>query len=153
MASSVKARASLALTATTALPPPEISDVVRHATDSTKGGGKSLLTTGVANVGAHVHIEREDLNQLALSITSGRRLVELCSFSAKMTVHGAASSLRVGGLERYKTTQPKLFYVVPAGPKSIFGYDLYRRFLEAVSDGLQERDSGANVAIAQMAGD
>lgn len=147
MAISVKSRAQLALSATTSLPPSEVVKLVRAATREVRGGGTSLLTTGLQNLGAQVHIERESDSVLALSITSGKRLVELCTFAARVTTdHGGRTSLRVGGLESYRTTQSTVFFV-PVGPKMIAGYDPYQRFLDHVAETLSARDPNAVVTV------
>jgi hypothetical protein len=103
-----------------------------------------LLTSGIANVGAKVHVESEQPDRLSLSITSGKRIVELCTFSAQVSASGDGTRLRVGGLERYKTSQSAF----PPGPKAIMGYDLYRRFLDAVAEGLRASDGRAQITIA-----
>jgi hypothetical protein len=148
MALTAKSRAQVALNATTTLEPAAVLAVVKQATSGVKGGGLSLLTSGIANVGAQVHVEREEPERLALSITSGKRIVELCTFSAQVSANGGRTRLRVGGLESYKTSQSAF----PPGPKSIMGYDLYRRFLDAVAAGLRASDGSAEVTIAGPAG-
>jgi hypothetical protein len=144
-----KTRAQVALRATTTVGTADSLDVVKQATSEVKGGGKSLLTSGLANVGATVHIEAELPDRLKLSITSGKRVVELCTFTAEATVVDGKTAVRVGGLETYKTFQSKLFYIIPTGPKRILGYDPYRRFLAAVEAGILAKDADANVTIAE----
>jgi hypothetical protein len=112
-----------------------------------KGGGASLLTTGVQNLGAQAHVEQERPDGLALSITSGKRLVELCTFSASVEASNGYTSLRVGGLETYKTSQSRLFYLIPTGPKSIAGFSPYKRFLDSVAAELRVEDSAADISI------
>jgi hypothetical protein len=148
---SAKARAGLSLTATTALSPEAALDVVKQSAAKVKGGGKSLLTSGLMNLGAEVHVEEERPGRLGLSITSGKRIVELCTFSARAGADGERNKLVVGGLERYKTSQSRMFYVIPAGPKRIAGYDPYRRFLEQIAADLRAADAAINVSIAQAA--
>jgi hypothetical protein len=139
-----KGRSKLRLQVTTSLAPAAALDAVRAATGAGKGGGVSLLTTGIVNLSAGVHVETESPTRLGLSITSGKRLVELCTFSAEVTQSGEATSLRVGGLETYKTLQTKT-YGVPVGPKRIMGYDPYRRFLEEAAAKVLDGDPGAAV--------
>lgn len=57
--------------------------------------------------------------------------------------------MRVGGLDTYKTTQSKFFYLIPVGPKMIHGIDPYKRFLDVVAMQLTAADPGASVSIAQ----
>jgi hypothetical protein len=142
-----KTRSKVALYATTSLDPAASLALVKQAAEQVKGGGKSLLTSGVANVGATIHVEGEDAESLALSITSGKRLVELCTFSAQATPSNGTTSLRVGGLDRYKTVQSRLFHLIPTGPKRILGYDPYRRFLDTVRAALAVADPSATVAV------
>jgi hypothetical protein len=113
-----------------------------------KGGGASLLTSGLKNIGAQVNVDGEAQNRLQLTITSGKRLIRLCSLSAEARTENGHTHLRVGGLEWYRTNQPRLFYVIPAGPKSIAGMDPYKRFLEAVRQGVLEEDPSALVTVA-----
>ncbi len=144
-----RARAGLRLAATTALPPSDALNVVRQATFAVKGGGASLLTSGLQNLGAQVNVEREAPDRLALSITSGKRIFELCTFSARVAGFSSdrRTRLQVGSLETYKTNQQRLFRIIPLGPKEIAGYDPYMRFLNAVAFALRQRDPSAQVSI------
>ncbi len=147
MAITAKNRAQLALRARTKLPVEKMLDLVRAATGEVRGGGTSLLTSGVQNVGAQVHVEVETGNRLGLSITSGKRLIELCAFSAEAVEDGdGVTSLRVGGLESYRTTQPTYMFI-PVGPKSIAGYDPYKRLLNHIANALAEADPQATVSV------
>lgn len=103
--------------------------LVKAATGEAKGGGASLLTSGLTNAGAQVHVEQEKPERLSMSTTSGKRLVELCTFSATARQNGGKTELTVGGLETYKTKQETLLYLIPLGPKAIHGFSLYKRFL------------------------
>ncbi|ROO90806.1 hypothetical protein EDD29_8545 [Actinocorallia herbida] len=152
MAITVAARASLALNASTNVDPQEVLKLVKKASGKVKGGGASLLTTGLQNLGAEVHVEREARGRLEISINSGRRIFELCTFSATASATasdgGTVTRLRVGGLETYKTTQTKTLFI-PTGPKMIAGMAPYKRFLEAIAADLRAVDPLARIAIAQ----
>lgn len=150
MAITAKSRVQLRLTATTALLPSEVLDVVRQAAASVKtGSGMNALNFSVLNMRAQVNIERELPDRLALSITSFDRRVELCTFSARVLGSGTdgKTRLQVGGLETYKTTQQKLFYFIPVAPKSIWGYPLYKYFLDVVASVLSQRDPSAQISV------
>ncbi len=149
MVTSAKARARLQLAATTVLSSSDALDVVRQVAGTVKGGGSSLLTSGLQNLGAQVNVERESPDRLALSITSGKRIFELCTFSARVARPGTDGKTRlyVGGLETYKTNQTRLYMIIPLGPKQIAGYDPYKRFLNAVASALRERDPSAQILI------
>ncbi len=151
MAITAKSRAQVALRATTRLDAATALGLVKQATGSVKGGGKSLLTSGIANLGAGIHVEAEKPDHLALSITSGKRVVELCTFSASVSTLDGQTTIRVGGLERYKTSQPRVAGFIPSGPKSILGYDPYRRYLDAVKQEVLSKDPSAEVTIAEPA--
>lgn len=142
-----KTRAQTRLSVTTALHGSAALGVVRNATELVRGGGASLLTTGMWNIGAQVHVEQESADRLSLSITSGKRLVELCTFSATVSPNGAGTTLTVGGLETYKTSQEKLYFVIPAGPKKIMGFAPYKKFLAAVEQEILRADPAATVTI------
>jgi hypothetical protein len=147
MAITAKNRAQLALRATTKLPARNALDVVRAAAGEVRGGGASLLTSGVQNLGAQVHIEVESSNKLGMSITSGKRLIELCTFTAEAVEDGeGTTTLRVGGLESYRTNQPTYLFI-PVGPKSIAGYDPYKRLLSQVATALAAADPRAHVSV------
>ena len=92
-----KSRSQVALTATTLLDVASTLALVKEAASQVKGGGKSLLTSGVANLGAAVHVEAETATGLSMSITSGKRLVELCTFPVTTSASEGKTSLRVGG--------------------------------------------------------
>jgi hypothetical protein len=147
MALTATMRAQTALRARTELEPAVALALVKRAAGAVKGGGASLLTSGVQNLGAGVHVEHELPDSLALSITSGKRLVELCTFSASVKVEDGETRLRVGGLETYKTNQPKVFGFIPAAPKSIAGFSPYKRFLDQVAADLKAQDSKAQVLL------
>lgn len=145
-----KARSQLRLEATTSLPPTAALDVVKKSTSRVKGGGASLLTSGLQNLGAQVHVEQEQPERLGLSINSGKRIVELCTFSARVTGPGADGKtvLTLGGLERYKTSQSRVFGIIPTGPKSIAGIAPYKQFLDVVAQELRSQDPSAKVTVA-----
>jgi hypothetical protein len=129
-----------------------VLEVVKATATSIKGGGKSLLTTGVVNIGAQVNVVRESPTSVAFSLTSGKRLIELCTFSAEATTNGAGgTAVRLGGLETYKTQQRKALGFVPVGPKQILGMDPYKRFLNAAADALRAADPMAELIVQQPA--
>jgi hypothetical protein len=142
-----KSRARTALAATTTLNPAEALAAVKQATGQAKGGGASLLTSGVVNAGARVHIEKEFPDGLAMSITSGKRLVELCTFSALAEEKDGQTALQISGLETYKTSRSYLLGFIP-GPASVPGFSLYKRFLDQVATQLRSQDPQATVSIA-----
>lgn len=149
MGITAKQRAATSLKATTSLSEAEVITVIKRAAGEIKGGGAGLLTTGPQNIGAHVNIVREQGSTLSLSLSSGKKLIQLCTFSAKVTSVGDKRTVQVGGLQTYKTSQSKLFFLIPIGPKQIFGMAPYKNFLEAVASGLRAADPRATVSISQ----
>lgn len=144
-----KSRARLRLDATTKLPPAEVLRILKATATDVKGGGLSLLTSGVQNLGARVNIETEEAGRLGISITSGKRIVELCTFSATAVVNAAGQTVvRIGGLETYKTSQEKFLAIVPMGPKSIAGIAPYKALLEAVRRAILAEDADAVITVA-----
>ena len=155
VAVTAKARARLALRARTNLAPVATLELVAGAATSVKGGGMSLVTGGLiggvygaANIGAQVNVEARSEKSLALSITSGKRLVELCTFSASVDTDGTHTILRIGGLETYKTDQSRMYGLVPVTPKTILGFSPYKRYLDVVAEMLLSKDPTAQVSIA-----
>jgi hypothetical protein len=147
MAITAKNRARLTLRATTTLSKKNALNLVRAAAGEVRGGGASLLTSGVQNLGAQIHIEVASASRLGMSITSGKRIVELCTFSAEAVEDGeGVTTLRVGGLETYRTNQPTYLFI-PVGPKSIAGYDPYKRFLNHLAAELAKVDPQATVSV------
>lgn len=151
MGITAKQRASFALRGTTKLSPAEVLELIVNTAGEVKGGGKSLLTTGIANLGAQVKVHRRADTRLDLALNSGKNLVELCTFSAEATTSGGATAVRVGGLTTYKTQQSKLFLLIPTGPKQIYGMDLYKRYLNLILNEIKTLDPGANLTAAQVA--
>lgn len=152
MGITARQRASVQLLGTTLLSPSDVIGLVKGGTLDVKGGGKSLLTTGVWNIGAHVNVVRSSETSAVLALTSGKKLVELCTFTASAkSVEGAATEVRVGGLETYKTSQQKLWFLIPVGPKMIHGMDPYKKYLNAVADRIRAADPAAVLTIAQPA--
>jgi hypothetical protein len=154
MAGKAPERVKTALRATTSLSPEAALDIVRAASGQVKGGGKSLATVGLvggvealANVGATVHVEEETANSLGLSITSGKRVAELCTFTAHADSVDGKTELRVGGLATFKATQSALLGFIPVGPKVIHGFDLYKRLLSAIEASVKAQDPAASIAI------
>jgi hypothetical protein len=146
-----KARVQLRLVATTALSPSDTLSVVRQAVgDTKKGGGLNALNFSVLNMSAQVNIVRELPNRLALSITSLDRRVELCTFSVRVTEPdtNGKTHVQIGGLETYKTTQQRALIFIPIAPASIWGYPLYKHFLDVVAAVLSQRDPSTRVSIA-----
>lgn len=144
-----KSRAQLRLEAVTKLAPDEALRIVKAAAGTVKGGGVSLLTSGVQNLGAQVHVETEASDRLGLSINSGKRIIELCTFSATaVTSADGRTTLRVGGLETYKTSQEKFLALIPMGPKSIAGIAPYKAFLDAVKRAVLTEDTDAEITVA-----
>jgi hypothetical protein len=147
MAVTAKARARTALLASINLSQSDTLDVVKAATNLVKGGGTSLMTSGVVNVGAQIHVEEEHQDRLGLSITSGKRVVELCTFAAIAVQEDSWTSLTVGGLQTYKTSQSRLLGIIPVGPASIPGFSLYKRYLTELQAQLQAADPQASISI------
>ncbi|MBS1883588.1 MAG: hypothetical protein JSS97_11610 [Actinobacteria bacterium] len=142
-----KSRARTGLRAATTLTPADVLALIKGATGGVKGGGASLMTSGVMNAGARVHVEREFPDRLALSINSGKRLVELCTFTALVETAKGTSYLTIGGLETYKTKQSRLLGFIPMGPASVAGFSLYKRFLDEVTAQLFVADPAVNTSI------
>lgn len=151
MGVTAKQRASLALKGETGLSPEAVCAAVKEVAAAVHGGGKSLLTTGVANVGAQVHVVSESDGQLRFAITSGKKLVKLCTFSAAARRHGDRTQVTVGGVDSYRTQQSKLLMFIPVGPKQIYGMDPYKRFLTAVNEHIASIDPSASLSIGQAA--
>jgi hypothetical protein len=150
---SAQTRASLSLTGSTRLDPATVLATVKTAAAGVKGGGASLLTTGLQNLGAQVNVENERDSHLALSVTSGKRLVELCTFSAvAQGGKGGGTAVTIGGLETYKTTQSTVLGFIPVGPKMIAGYAPYKNFLNVVADAIRSADGDATIQIAEHVG-
>jgi hypothetical protein len=142
-------RASTALHGTSMLSGRELLTIVKSAAQSVKGGGASLLTTGVRNLGAQVNVESESALGMHLSITSGKRLVALCTFSVNVWSQDGRTSFKVGGLDEYKTQQSKVLVFIPAGPKQIPGMSPYKRFLDLAGNLILQADP---TAVAQISG-
>ena len=59
MALTAKSRACLKLEAATALTSNDDLEGVKQTTGEVRGGGANLLTSGIQNLGAQVHVERK----------------------------------------------------------------------------------------------
>ncbi|MCL2462966.1 MAG: hypothetical protein FWF44_09895 [Defluviitaleaceae bacterium] len=150
MAITAKARATTHLEGTTNLDVQTMMQLLKETSSTVKGGGKSLLTTGLWNIGAHINIVSSNATTIQFTLTSGKDLVELCAFKATMSAKSSGKTfIRVGGLDTYKTTQQKMYGLIPAGPKMIHGMDPYKRFLEAVQQEILTKDSSAQLIIKQ----
>jgi hypothetical protein len=147
---SAQARASLSLTGSTRLDAGTVLQTIKATAVTVRGGGASLLTTGLQNLGAQINVEREEDGTLALSVTSGKRLFELCTFSAVTRNDQTRTQITIGGLETYKTTQSTVLGFIPIGPKMIAGYAPYKAFLNAVGAALATADADVAIQIGEQ---
>ncbi|QCV96493.1 hypothetical protein [Acidipropionibacterium acidipropionici] len=154
MGITAKNRASLRLTGTTAMPPAQVLQTLTEAVANVKGVSTAgqIAFSSLWTIGAHVEIVGRTDSELRLALNSGKNLVELCTFRARVTADGSGrTNITVGGLETYKTTQQTYMGFIPAGPKMITGMPPYKNFLNGVSSLISERDRTAQVSIAQAA--
>jgi hypothetical protein len=143
-------RASLHLEGATSIDKATLMDLLEATASTVKGGGASLLTSGLYNIGAHINIAGRTEDSFEFAINSGKDLVELCTFGAKINTDDSGKTfIRVGGLDTYTTSQSKMLGFIPAGPKMIHGMDPYKRYLNAVLEELQGRDAEAQLVIKQ----
>lgn len=148
LAITAKQRSRTALRGDTALRGPDVLTLIKTAASGVKGGGASLLTTGVRNIGAQLNLESESPTTLHLSLSSGKRLVDLCSFTAVVGSDGAGrTTVRVGGLDAYRTQQQKYLYFIPVGPKQILGMAPYKHFLQLAAELISEADPSARLTV------
>jgi hypothetical protein len=150
MGITARSRATLSLQATTKLEADDVLAIVAEAAGDVKGGGASLLTTGVRNFGAEVQVASRHAERLELVVTSTRGLVSLMTLTARTTRAEGRTSLTIS-IGTYKTQQSKFLMLVPTGPKYIHGMAPYKQFLETVERMLTARDPQVVVTIAQAA--
>lgn len=151
VAITAKQRSRTALRGDTLLSGPDVLSLVKTASSGVKGGGASLLTTGLRNIGAQVNLESESRTTLHLSLSSGKRLVDLCSFTAAVGSDGAGrTTVRIGGLDAYRTQQQKFLYLIPVGPKQILGMAPYKRFLQLAAELITEADPSARLTVGSQ---
>lgn len=147
-------RASLCLSGTTAMTPEQVFETLTQATTTVKGIGKAsdLAFATLSSIGAHVDIMQRTSTEMKLAMNSGKNLIELCTFRARVASDGSGRTrVTVGGLDTYKTSQEKLMYFIPVGPKYIKGMAQYKNFLNGLSGLLTAKDSTAQLQIAQAA--
>ncbi len=135
----------------TSLPAPEAASLVRELCAAVRGGGASILTTGIADIGANLVVDG-DGTSFRVAIQSGGLLKGFprCRFPVVARTFANGTELEVGGLEQYRTHQMKVLHVVPVTPKRIEGFDPYRRFLDALAAELLARDPSASVRIGEL---
>jgi hypothetical protein len=71
-----------------------------------------------------------------------------CFTAEAGTGDDSRTSVRVGGLEQYKTNQSAFLGFIPIGPKRISGYRTYSHFLDEVAAELRRADPSASVAVS-----
>jgi len=152
MGVTAKARASTALVGETSLSPEDVLNLIKEKAGKVKTSGMRTLNTGLYDIGATVNVMRESGSSLTLSLTSGKKLVELCTFPAAAVNGGDRTKVTIGGLSTYKTSQQKILFFIPAGPKTIFGMSKYKQFLEDTRDAIVAADPSASLRIEQLAG-
>jgi hypothetical protein len=150
MGITVKQRASLHLEGTTSIDRAVLMNLIEATAGTVTGGGASLLTTGLWNIGAHINIADRTDDSFEFAMNSGKNLVELCTFGAMVyTDDSGMTVLRIGGLDTYTTSQNKMYGFIPAGPKMIHGMDPYKRYLKAISEEINNKDPEAQLVIKQ----
>jgi hypothetical protein len=143
------AQATTALRATTNLEPSAALALVRRTCDSFKGT-TSLRFVGALEAGAKVQVEQEHPDRLELSMSGSKGHMELCTFAATTTEADGQTLLQIGGLATYKTSQARLLYVIPFGPKRIYGFVPYEAFLQEVAAELRANDPSVEVSIDRV---
>lgn len=149
MGITAKQRATYRLTGTTTLAPSEIFRLTKDLGAEVKGGGKSLVTTGLWNLGAHVEVVSEASDSQQLEIRSLKKKYTVAKFRARANVSDGKTSITVGGLDWYQTHQQKLLLFIPIGPKMIEGMDPYHRFIDALGSAIRSQDPSAQITIGQ----
>lgn len=136
-----KQRAQLQLNARLSLTPAEAVAVV-----------KDVVANGVRrtiDVGQHISVSGEDgINGPLMLVISGLLGRKECIFFAGAVPAGRFTGLRLGPLQQYRTTQTRLYGLIPTGPKLIPGYGFYKWFLRSVAAQLESADPLATVTIA-----
>jgi hypothetical protein len=149
MGITARRRSTTALRSTTQLPPHEVLGIVKIAAVEVNEGGKPSHAAGIIDAGVRLNVVRESDTGLLMSVTSGRKWVELCTFSAKVNViDDGRTRVQIGGLETYTTQQRRILIFLPAGPKQIGGMDPYKRFLRSVAGKVRDADPTASVVVA-----
>jgi hypothetical protein len=147
MAITAKARSLTALTATVALNPAEALEIVKQAAEQVKEPGFGRADGKFIKTEVRVRIQEEHPDWLALMIGSERTTKPATTFSAVAEAADGGTSLRVGGLEKYRIFQTKFLGLIPSGPASITHFHLYRRFLKEVASRLEAGDPAAVVSV------
>jgi hypothetical protein len=141
-----KEEAQVKLEATTSVEPARALLLVRRVADEIRAPAASF-SLGRFEVGAgqRVVVEAGDDSRLSLEITN-MKVARFCTFSAEVRAIDGVTTLRVGPLESFKTSQGT-FLFIPMGPKLLVGFPLYKQFLEAVADELRALDGASQIRI------
>ena len=84
----------------------------------TPGAGHEAADFGRRERRRTVHVASEQPDALELSIAGGKRIVELCTFSANASRENGNTLLRV------EASHSRMLGFIPGCPKFILGYDL-----------------------------
>jgi hypothetical protein len=113
---------------------------------------KDVVANGVRrtiDVGQHISVSGEDgISGPLVLVISGVLGRKECIFFAGAVPAGGFTGLRVGPLQQYRTTQTRLYGLIPTGPKQIPGYGFYKWFLRSVAAALDAADPLATITIA-----
>ncbi len=146
------ARARTALTADTALGAAEVLEIVKEVAEEVGTTGRGWHDGQFVKSEVRPRVIEEGAGRMRLGIGTGWEGWENAKATAVFsTVTGTAAdgrtTLRVGGLERYRIMQSKFLGLIPSGPAMIFHYGSYKRYLGEVKAELEARDATATVLI------
>lgn len=143
------ARSQTALNASTSLSPDEVLAIVKQAGEDVKGSGFGRRNGKFVKSEVRPRVIEDHVSWLRIDIGSGwESATPWTVFTAVADKHqDGLTTLKVGGLEKYKTLQSKIFGLIPSRPASIINFGLYKRYLGAIEARLRQADPQATITI------
>ncbi|WP_433599407.1 hypothetical protein ACQPXH_27700 [Nocardia sp. CA-135953] len=105
-------------------------------------------TTRMLGVGS-VRFEGAERGRTNFSVRSLSGFYELITFHIAIADTAYGSSGR-SCIDTYKTTQ-QTYMFIPLSPKTMNGYSIYRKFMNAVAEAIRAEDPRAQVTISERA--
>lgn len=116
------------------------ADLISLVTQAAQG-----VTVPVLSQPQRIKVVGSTASTAEFAITVAPRRVPLATFSATASDRTDGGSVQVGGLDQYRTKQTAILGLIPAGPKSIPAFGLYKKFIEDIEHAVTTKDPEAKI--------
>jgi hypothetical protein len=129
----------------TSLPAWQAAEVTKDVGEQTKFEGPLGPRVG----GNHVRFEGAQPGRVNFSVRAFKDIMEVMTFHVTIDSNADVTSIR-SIIDGFKTSQQKLFYLIPLGPKQMLAYKTYHLFMRNLGAAFAKADPGAKAAITEQ---